>query len=161
LDAPTTLSRRNKNFRTTLISSYDCDCGNEMIRCMLLDIGLHKSIVIALHLFRRSNQYFAKELMNIDNIDDEKNGLMLFRPIERAFDHFNLSFIYDNSQDTFITKLFNPEYKTKLLIDNMEQNLFAELVKDMILPDNWKNGTTPIYAPDTIFNLLTTFANDL
>jgi hypothetical protein len=159
LDAPTTLSVREQNFRTTLISSYDCDCGNEMIRCMLLDTGLPKSIVIASHLFQRSNEYFAKELMNIDNIDDEKNGLMLFKPIESAFDNFNLSFIYDNSQDTFITKLFNPEYKNKLLIDNMEQNLFAKLVKDMILPDNWRNITTPIYAPDTIFNLLTTFGD--
>jgi hypothetical protein len=107
---------------------------------MLLDTGLPKSFVIASHLFRRANEFIAKELMNIENIDDEKNGLLLFRPIESAFDAFDLRFIYDKSQDTFITKLFNPEYKNKLLIDNMDQNLFAKLVNDMRLPDNWRNG---------------------
>jgi hypothetical protein len=65
---------------------------------MLLDTGLPKSIVIASHLFRRANEHIAKELMNIDNIDDEKNGLLLFKPIESAFDHFDLSFIYDTSR---------------------------------------------------------------
>jgi hypothetical protein len=126
---------------------------------MLLDTGLPKSIVIASHLFRRANEHIAKELMNIDDIDDKKNGLLLFKPIESAFDDFDLSFIYDNSQDTFITKLFNPKYKNKLLIDNMDLNHVAELVKDMRFPDNWKNSTTPIYAPETTFNLLTTFGD--
>jgi hypothetical protein len=41
----------------------------------------------------------------------------------------------------------------------MDQNQFAKLVKDMRLPDDWRYKTTPIYAPDTRFNLLTTFGD--
>jgi hypothetical protein len=63
-------------------------------------------------LFRRANEHIAKELMNIDNIDDEKNGLLLFKPIESAFDHFDISFIYEPLKISSSPSFSIPSIKT-------------------------------------------------
>ncbi|KAF0699521.1 Aste57867_9917 [Aphanomyces stellatus] len=59
----------------------------------------------------------ASDLMNISDINDERNGLLLFKPLEHAFDHFQISFIYNNADDCFHLKLFDPSIRNKPLID--------------------------------------------
>ncbi|GMF33267.1 unnamed protein product [Phytophthora lilii] len=102
VDSPTSTSARSQNFKASLIRTYQCDMGtyqddmeNRMLRCMLLNTALPSGLVIACHLFRRKNEYICRKLMGFDNIDDVKNGLLLFKPLKHAFDHFQMSFIYD------------------------------------------------------------------
>ncbi|GMF36086.1 unnamed protein product [Phytophthora lilii] len=55
-------------------------------------------------------------MMQISDFDDEKNGLLLFKPLEYALDHFQISFIRDDS-DVFRLKLFDPSIKDTRIID--------------------------------------------
>ena len=113
--SPSTGTSRKADFKTELKSTYTCDLGDNIVRCMLLNIGFPSMVVIGSHLFRRSNEHFAMELMNIENIDDVRNGLLLFRPLEKAYDNFDISFIC--IKDEFFMKVFNPDYRDKSLVD--------------------------------------------
>ncbi|GMF21545.1 unnamed protein product [Phytophthora lilii] len=108
VDSPTSTSAQSYDFKASLIRTYQCDMGtyqddmeNRMLRCMLLNTALPSGLVIASHLFRRKNEYISRKLMGFDNIDDVKNGLLLFKPLEHAFDHFQISFIYDKGSNEF------------------------------------------------------------
>ncbi|TDH64713.1 hypothetical protein CCR75_009760 [Bremia lactucae] len=83
---------------------------------MLLDVAFPKSLVTAPHLFRRSNEDVADEFLKISDIDDVKNGIVLFKPLKYAFDHFHISFVRDNTGD-FCLKLFDPNIRNTRLTD--------------------------------------------
>jgi hypothetical protein len=120
--APTTLTERNRDFKDNLCKFYGCYSRKKSwVRCMLLDVAFPKSLVIASHLFRRSNEYLSLVMMQISDIDDVKNGLLLFKPLEYAFDHFQISFIRDDT-DAFRLKLFDPSIRGTCLIDFADRN---------------------------------------
>ncbi|KAK1929129.1 hypothetical protein P3T76_015422 [Phytophthora citrophthora] len=102
---------------------------------MLFDIAFPQSLVFATHLFRRSNEYLASVLMHISDIDDVKNGLLLFQPLKHAFDHFQLSFLLDDT-DILRLKLFDPTIRDIHLIDlkgpNGNKVLRAEQMKVLL-----------------------------
>jgi hypothetical protein len=163
--APTTLSKRKIHFKMNLKECYECDgpVNSGMTRCMLLDTYLPSAIVTAAHLFRRSNQYIASQLLNIEDIDDVKNGLLLFKPLEKAFDHFQIGFIYNSTDDIYRLKIFNdvPVFKNTLLIDSIPE---GTVLKDMnldlsALPKDWRISTEPVLAPGTQYDLRTKFAD--
>lgn len=53
----------------------------------------------------------------LDNINDVKNGLPLWKPIEWAFDPSRLCFTFDKNSDKFIAKIMDPSILTKKLVD--------------------------------------------
>jgi hypothetical protein len=130
---------------------------------MLLNCYLPSAIVTAAHIFRRSNEHIAQYLLGIENIDDVKNGLLLFKPLEKAFDKFQIGFVYNDSDDTFRMKIFNnnPVFRNLLLIDFIPPSV---VLKDMkldltALPTDWRYSKMPVLAPGTNYNLLTKFSD--
>ncbi|KAG1713367.1 hypothetical protein DVH05_001154 [Phytophthora capsici] len=120
--ATTTLTEDNRDFRHNLCNFYGCYTREQsLVRCMLLDVPLPKSLVLASHLFRRSNEYLSFRMMQISDIDDVKNGLLLFKPLKYAFDHFQISFIRDDT-DVFRLKLFDSTIKETPLIDLVDHH---------------------------------------
>lgn len=120
--APTTLSDRNRDFKDSLCNFYGCYSRKKSwVRCMLLNVAFPKSLVIVSHLFRRSNEYLSLVMMQISDIDDVRNGLLLFKPLEYALDHFQISFIRDD-MDAFRLKLFDPSIRSTRLIDLTDRN---------------------------------------
>ncbi|KAF0729066.1 hypothetical protein Ae201684_013203 [Aphanomyces euteiches] len=114
------MSDRSPNFKANLCLYYDCHRRKKTwIRCILLDISFPASLVTAAHLFRRSNEYLAFPMMQISDIDDERNGLLLSKPLKVAFDHFQISFIYNHSNDCFYLKLFDQSIRNTRLVDAM------------------------------------------
>ena len=156
-DAPTSLSSRNRAFKSKLKNFYDCYLGKQ-IRCMLLDTGFPPSLVIASHLFRRSNEFIAHELMQITDIDDVRNGLLLFKPLENAFDRFIISFIYDTPTDAFRLKVVNRNFLGALLVDELSED-DRNILFDSQVSKNWRTSSSPIFAPNSTFNILTTFGD--
>ncbi|GMF35887.1 unnamed protein product [Phytophthora lilii] len=116
-NAPTTRTERDGTFKERLCEYYGCFRREKTwVRCMLLDVAFPRSLVIAAHLFRRNNEYLSLAMMQISDIDDEKNGLLLFKPLKYALDHFQISFIRDDS-GVFRLKLFNPSIRDTRIID--------------------------------------------
>ena len=75
--APTTRTDQDgsKPFKDRLCEYYGCfQRQKTRVRCMLLDVALPRALVGASHLFRRNHDYLALAMMQISDIDDEKNG---------------------------------------------------------------------------------------
>ena len=172
LAAPATTTVRNPDFKEDLIAYYECEGPEKsgLIRCMILDEYLPSAVVIASHLFRRSSEFISKDLLNLDNIDDVRNGLFMFKPIEHAYDHFHLSFLYDLSSQEYFVKLWNPHLRRLPLIhlfeylksENGAQGRSHALHHDLPLghlPKGWEFSRSDVFAPGTRFNVLTTFGD--
>ena len=164
--APTTLTARKEDFKKNLKDAYLCHGGKKnkgKTRCMLLNCYLPSAIVTAAHIFRRSNEHIAQYLLGIENIDDVKNGLLLFKPLEKAFDKFQIGFVYNDSDDTFSMKIFNnnPVFRNLLLIDFIPPSVVLNDMKlDLTaLPTDWRYSKIPVLAPGTNYNLLTKFSD--
>ena len=53
-----------------------------VLRCMLLDLELSYSSVIALHLLKHEWDYVSRELADVEDVEDVRNGLLLYMPLE-------------------------------------------------------------------------------
>ncbi|KAG3027331.1 hypothetical protein PC121_g24627 [Phytophthora cactorum] len=127
-----------------------------MLLCMVMNVALPSSVVIASHIFRREHDHLKGHFVQIADIDDVSNGLLLFKPIESAFDDLDISFLVDK-RDQFTLKMFNSDIKAHLLVDRLTQQQWDELGCGS-LPRHWRTSTSPIYAPNAPqFNVLTTF----
>ena len=98
-------------------------------------------------------------MLNFEDIDDSSNGLILFKPIKKAFDYYDLSFIYNFQADEFELKLFNPDMHHLPLVNKLEPTFFQELLSGVELAENWENSSEPIYIPNTTFDIRTTFGD--
>ncbi|KAL7680627.1 putative HNH nuclease [Plasmopara halstedii] len=158
LDAPTSTSARSNHFKANLCATYDCNMGSGKLRCMLLDTALPSELVIASHLFRRKNEFLSKKLMGISDIDDVRNGLLLFKPLEHAFDHFQISFIYDQGSNEFRLKIFDQSVRPQRLFGKLDNTQRAILLQGQALPKNWRSRG-PRLAPGTVYDIQTTFGD--
>ncbi|KAI9090502.1 hypothetical protein DFS34DRAFT_636848 [Phlyctochytrium arcticum] len=82
------------------------------LRCSLSGITLPSNHIIAGHLFKHAWENF-KWIVDLEDINDVRNGLLLYKPIERAFDNGFICFIYENG--TFTCRLLCKQWKLKTL----------------------------------------------
>ncbi|OWZ05741.1 Crinkler (CRN), partial [Phytophthora megakarya] len=73
----------------------------------------------------------SRELMGFADIDDVKNGLLLFKPLKHAF-------IYDKDSNEFRLKVFDHSLRPNRLFQNLNDNECKILLKDQTLPKYWK-----------------------
>lgn len=78
-----------------------------------------RSWVIASHLFRRKNEFLYDNLMGFGDIDDVRNNLMLFKPLEHAFDHLQISFIYNKGSNEFCLKVSDQSLRRQRLFGKL------------------------------------------
>jgi hypothetical protein len=160
MEIPGTLTAINRLFKMNLRFGYDCADGSNSTYCMLLGISLPNSVVIAAHLFRRSLEYLARSLMDFDDIDNARNGLLLFAPIEKAYDNFDISFIWSNESSSFKIKVFNSAMLQRLLIEDLTFEQLNALGVNLALTQQNRNAgqaVRPTYAPGTQFDIYTTY----
>ncbi|KAG1708294.1 hypothetical protein DVH05_024974 [Phytophthora capsici] len=161
LNVPSTTPSRTQNLKKLLVKKYRCDCGKNKngdatLLCMVLNVALPISVVMASHIFRREHDHLKGHFVQIADIDDVRNGLLLFKPIESAFDDLDISFLVDK-HDRFTLKVFNSTIKTDLLVDWLTKQQWKDLGGES-LPTHWRTSKSPIYAPNAPqFNVLTTF----
>jgi hypothetical protein len=85
---------------------------------MLTGVYFPSRFVIASHLVPRSIPGINAAILGVGNSESAKNGLLLFKPLQRAFDHLRISFIYEKDRDCFSMKTFDktwPNYKKPLV----------------------------------------------
>ena len=59
--------------------------------------------VIAAHLYKHEWREYAEADIGLLDIDDAGNGLLLWKPLEYAFDTSALSFIYDKTTERYVS----------------------------------------------------------
>ncbi|KAF0733512.1 hypothetical protein Ae201684P_005214 [Aphanomyces euteiches] len=137
---PSTAPSKRKSFKTSLLNYYGYNDPTyqrrrnygiwrkkSAIRCMLTDQFFPESIVIASHLFRHGWKSYSKEAMDLDDIDDPKNGLLLFKPLEKAFNEYRISFLYNMSSKKYELKVVDTSWKDKTLISQLDTTQLNEL----------------------------------
>ncbi len=123
-DGVSTSASKRKNFKPKLAKIYlnieqrDLKLTSDLT-CQILHIDLPKFIVIGAHLFKREwGPIMAKALLKINQVDNPRNGLLLFAPIAKAFDRSRLCFLKSQNSDDFYLHLLDPSLRDVALFDS-------------------------------------------
>ena len=95
--------------------------------CLLTNAKLPSSTVIALHLFKwewAEHTY----ILGFSEINDTRNGIPLWKPLEWAFDTPRLCFTYNKDTDQFIANVLDPNILAWKLIDVGRDKMGAKWV---------------------------------
>lgn len=121
------LSREeNPDFKKKLITFYGCahPTNPREIKCMILNEFLPKELVIGAHIFKVSTKGQGLEDFGLKKTDlfSEKNGMLLYKSIEKAFDVKDLCFLYDSlsSPPTLQLKVLNPSLLGRTVIESRD-----------------------------------------
>jgi len=114
----------NDEFRALVLYFYGMSQNNVPplpvnVSCHLLNVALPLNLVAVAHIFpkRFRHNYWVP----IADIDDVQNTLVLFRPIERAFDRGQLCFVWINDQKKFRIHILDPKLHTTTISKLAEQ----------------------------------------
>ncbi len=80
---------------------YQSLCCVGKLVCMLTSEALLSKTVIAAHLYKSSWAVFVELALCFSDIDDVRNGLLLWKPIEHAFDTAQMCFTYDSQNNRY------------------------------------------------------------
>ncbi|EGF82820.1 hypothetical protein BATDEDRAFT_36642 [Batrachochytrium dendrobatidis JAM81] len=78
---------------------------------MISNAPLPSTVVIAGHLFKSCWAASCQDHLDFEDIDNPRNGLLMFKPFEFAFDNSHICFLYDSKTDQFKLKILNPLLK--------------------------------------------------
>ena len=101
--------------------------------CLLTNAILPSSTFIGSHLFKWEWSECV-HLLGFENINDVKNGLPMWTPLEWAFDTSRLCFTFDKISDKFIAKIMDPSIVTKKLVDIGQEKMGSD----------WKSAPYPL-----------------
>jgi hypothetical protein len=96
-DTQTRQSKRDPRFRADVHKYYYNTRIGDRIKCMITGEVLPSDVVVAGHLFKRSFEDSA-DLVGLKDIDDVKNGMLMYKPIEQAFDTSIISLVSTGMQ---------------------------------------------------------------
>lgn len=97
-DTQTRQSKRDPRFRADVHKYYYNTRIGRKIKCMITGEVLSIDVVVAGHLFKRAFEDYADDLVGLKDIDDVKNGMLMYKPIEQAFDTSIISLISTDVQ---------------------------------------------------------------
>lgn len=86
------------------------------ISCQFLGIDFPTSQVTCAHIFQRKWAK-SRKIIDLQEINDVKNLLLLFKPIEVAFDEGRICFLWNNSDSQFQMKILDPAIRNKTVLD--------------------------------------------
>ena len=120
-------------FKERLREFYAVKSKSNKVRCVLLNKFLPPSIVISAHLFPKKKGKFLKPILGLNEINDVKNGLPLFKAIEHAYDRWKLILVANGGRIKML--ILDPKLKDTTFFDYM-----SEFSKEKLayLPDHLK-----------------------
>jgi len=101
--------------------------------CLLTNAALPSSTVIGSHLFKWEWSEHV-HLLGFEDVNDVRNGLPLWKPLEWAFDTSRLCFTFDKNSEKFIAKIMDPSILTKKLVDIGQEKMGSD----------WKSPPYPL-----------------
>lgn len=98
-DSSSTRTREEQQeFKNSLIVYYECGSPlMKTIKCMVMNKYFERSMVRAAHIWKASTRGVGLSKFQLDesNVNNERNGLLLYESIERAFDSKQVCLLYD------------------------------------------------------------------
>ena len=118
-------SQVSSKLKGELVTLQGGSAPNGLLRCMLLNRLLPYAYVIGAHLLKREWGDMSKELADVDDVEDPRNGLLLYKPLEWAFDTSRLAFTWDGATSRFVAHLLDGHLANVKLVEKAK-----ELLKD-------------------------------
>ena len=118
-------SQVSSKLKVELVKLQGGPAPNGLLRCMLLNRLLPYAYVIGAHLLKREWGDMSKELADVDDVEDPRNGLLLYKPLEWAFDTSRLAFTWDEATSRFVAHLLDGHLANVKLVEKAK-----ELLKD-------------------------------
>lgn len=150
-DGKSTSAAKRTKFKPYLVRDYlqiepkDFHSG-ALISCQILNILLPSFLVIGAHIFKHEWASDAAILLGITKIDSTRNGLLLFQPIEKAFDRSQLCFVKEAGKGSFQLKILDPSLRG--------QDLFTSCLKLIRKEDCEKLQLSLTDVQNTVSNAL-------
>ena len=85
------------------------------ITCQLLNIPFPTKDVCGAHIFQKRWQKH-KSLIQLDDINNPKNFIFLFKPFELLFDEGSIAFIWEHTSNSFKLKVLNINLLSKTVL---------------------------------------------
>jgi len=99
---PWSVSKRStgeqQEFRKKLLTYYECEDNQNhpsQTRCMLLNEWIQKDVIAAHILPYKSVDHLNSVGLKTPDIMNERNGMMLYKTLEKAFDELEVCFCWD------------------------------------------------------------------
>lgn len=96
--------------------------------CLLTNDRLPKSTIIGAHLFKWEWADDAY-LLGVQDINDTRNGMPLWKPLKWAYDSSRLCFTYSKATSQFIANILDPSILPVKLIDVGRNKMGAKWVE--------------------------------
>ena len=119
--------QRDPSFRRDVLRSYgytyaQCNNTTGKLPCLILNCDIPRDSLVVGHIFKHEWAAVSERIMNFE-INDTRNGLPVFKPIEDAFDTLRLCIIVEETLATerFIVKVLDPSLLDVLLVDRAAQ----------------------------------------
>jgi hypothetical protein len=137
LDCWDTSSNRTReeqeDFKNKLIMFYECGgVKTNTIKCMVMNMFFDRCLVRVAHIWRLSTNGIGLAAFKLEesDVNHERNGLLLFESIEKAFDLKKICFVYDPFAEVLRLKILCNDLRTLFVIsDNNQRKKFNEFRK--------------------------------
>ncbi|CAF3060845.1 unnamed protein product [Rotaria sp. Silwood2] len=135
LDCWDTSSTRTKeeqdDFKSKLITYYNCGSPKmRTIKCMILNKYFDRNFVRASHIWKAATKGVGLTAfkLNESDVNNERNGLLLYESIEKAFDYKKLCFLYDPFAGNLLVKILCSDLRQTFIVDDpINRKNFNEL----------------------------------
>ena len=124
-------------FKNELIELYSAVIsrprGLQWVYCMITREFLPKPWVIASHIWKRAWHQHTFSMMGFENINDPRNGLLLFKPFEWAFDVGKICFLPDGFGEgrlgNYCLHILDPDLREVTLLSCFERLLHEQIAR--------------------------------
>ena len=127
--------RENDEFRARVFFYYGMSKSDDLplpatVACHFLGVPIPTNLVTVAHIFPR--RFRHNEWVPVSDIDHVQNTLVLFKPIERAFDTGRLCFVWTEARRGFRIHILDPALFSTTLV-KLSERTFTDTQK------TWKN----------------------
>ena len=92
------------------------------IVCMFSQADLPFQTIVGGHIFKSCWKEFCMDRLSFEDINDERNGLLLFKPFEFAFDNSHICFLLSNSGPRrYAMRILHPDIKGMTLLEYIQR----------------------------------------
>jgi hypothetical protein len=96
---------------------------------MVLGLELPKSNVIGAHIFKHAWAAHSESVLAFDDINDPRNGLFMYKPLEWAFDTSRMVILWDAAAGAFVARILD-----RSICDGLLDEKAKDLLSDRYRP---------------------------